>query len=234
MDVRTNDTDMQGANNNNPMKQPVDVESMQKTDPAKSWPDTQRDPNGPKGPHPVVGNEAYNADSGKDIGLFHAPITSINPTTNSTLDSEKGVDNIVKVSKPNRYVNQAEQTFAYPFEETAFGEGFFVPLEAGQTTDSLMAKLDKQIYQFQQMTGECEKDVNGDDVWESVVIQTKKRRDNVIELDSFGKPIVGANQTNRPKLIHSANFITRPVIKGDDLGEGTNAETDGVLVIRVL
>jgi len=232
MDVHTENSNL---GNNNPMQQPVDVDAMQRTDPKKAWPNSEHEFDKP---HAVVADPTPNADSGKDIGLLHAPITSINPTTNTTLKSEKGVDNIVKVSKPNRYVNEpnlAQQyNFDYPFEETEFGEGFFIPLEAGQTTDSLVAKLNKQIYQFQQMTGECEKDENGDDVWESVVIQTKKRKDNVIELDGFGKPIVGANQTNRPKLIHSANFIVKPVIKGDDLGEGNEAETDGVLVIRVL
>jgi hypothetical protein len=226
--------DQQSKNNNNPMEQPVDIKSVQQTDPKDPWGDKN---DGRNAGHLQVQQSNSLSESGKDIGLVHAPITSIHPTSNSTLGSDKAKDNIVKVAKPNRFLNDEhspQYAFEYPFEDTEMGAGFFIPLEAGQTTDALMAKLHKQIYQLQQKTGECEKDEKGDDVWESVVIQTKKRKDDVIQLASDGKPIVGANQTNRPKLIHSINFLLRPVVKGDDMGEGVEAESDGVLAIRVL
>lgn len=228
----------QAEKNNDPVNQPHDVEAMKASDPMKKWPnDKGRDPD--NSPHAMLQSADQLNNSGKDISKVNAPVVSLNPSSGKTLDSEKALDNIKFIDNPNRYQG-SQMNFKYPFDELEMDQGFFVPLEAGQNTDNLIADIQKQIYMFQQQTGECEKDQNGDDVWESVVIQTKKRIDGVIQLEPNGKPVVGANQTNRPKLIHSANFIVRPVVAGDEItytdddSEGEKAETDGALVIRAL
>lgn len=194
--------------------------------------DAWQSPNEAK-PHVALGEGDKLKDSGKDISKVNAPITSINPSSGKTLAGEKSLDNIKIVDKPLRYLGeQANQK--YPLDEIEMDQGFFIPVEQGGTTDALIADLHKHIYNFQQKTGECEKDEKGDDVWESVVIQTKKRKDGVIQLEADGKPIVGANNTNRPKLIHSANFTVRAIVAGEEYAEGEKADTDGALVIRVL
>jgi len=211
-----------GANNPNSEK---DVGSIQATNPSAQ-----------KTMHPQLGNEQdVRKESGKDIGLVNAPIQSIHPTSAAKADSKPQEYDVF--DDANRYLNHDKQVydFAYPFKDMDVGQGFFVPVEANMTTDQLIANLHRDIFTFVQQTSECEKDEKGDDVWESIVIQTKKRTDDgVIQLDGLGKPIVGANQTNRPKLIHSANFMVRAVVKDDELIEGgRKADSDGALVIRV-
>lgn len=207
-----------------------DKGSVQRTDPmGKAHADARATP------HPVVGDQDQFKDSGKDISQVNPPIVSINPSSGKTVDD--GKEQEIKVfDKPNRYLNHVGQKhdFMYPFEDMNIGQGFFIPVAKGSTTDKLMARINHQIAMFRKQTSECEKDENGDDVWESIVIQTKKRKDHVIQLEPDGKPIVGANQTNRPKLIYSANFIARPVVAGDEYAEGQKAEGDGVLVVRVI
>lgn len=219
--------------NNDPMKQPVDKDAVQQTDPKGKPSD-----NPTSVPHQALQNQDQLKESGKDIGLVNAPTVSINPTSGTQLsDNGPDADDIEIIDELNRFLNlddKKQQDFKYPFDKTEIGQGFFVPVEKGNTTDALMGTLHRDINMFREATSECEKDINGDDVWESVVIQTKKRKDNVIQLDGAGKPIVGANQTNRPKLIYSANFIARPVVKDDEISEGQKAESDGVLVIRVV
>ena len=109
----------------------------------------------------------------------------------------------------------------------------FIPVEKGGTTDKLMASIQKMAHQFREAGATSETDENGDQVRESVVIETKKRTDDgLIQLDGAGKPIVGANQTNRYKMIYSSNFTVKPIVKGDEMGNG-KADSDGVLVVRV-
>lgn len=227
------DKSKQGNWNNDPTKQPVNVDAVKNTDPKGKPSDN---PNAVA--HQSLQQQDQFKESGKDIGLVNSPITSINPTSGTQLqDNGPEGDDIEIIDEPNRYLNaddKKQQNFKYPFDKVDIGQGFFVPVEKGNTTDALMGTLHRDIAMFREATGECEKDINGDDVWESVVIQTKKRKDNVIQLDGAGKPIVGANQTNRPKLIYSANFIARAVVKGDEISDGQEAETDGVLVIRVV
>ena len=227
------DKSQQANWNNDPVKQPVDEQAVKDTDPKGKPSDNPKTV-----PHQALQDQEQFKESGKDIGLVNAPIVSLNPTSGNQLqDNAPEADDIEIIDEPNRYLNsddKKQQDFKYPFDKVEIGQGFFVPVEKGNTTDALMGKLHRDINMFREATSECEKDINGDDVWESVVIQTKKRKDDVIQLDGAGKPIVGANQTNRPKLIYSANFIVRPVVKDDEIAEGQKAETDGVLVIRVI
>lgn len=174
-------------------------------------------------------------DSGKDIGLVHSPIVSLHPTSGNNADQQEPKDFKV-FDNPNRYLNHtgARYDFVYPFLDMNIGQGFFVPVQRNSTIDKLIAHLHKAVDAFHKQTSVEEKDENGDDVMESVTILPKKRTpDGVIELDGFGKPIVGANHTNRPKLVHMAQFVIKSAIKDDDIAEGQKAESDGALVIRV-
>lgn len=220
----------QAAWNNNPQEQPVDEEAVKNTDPAG-----QPHGNANAVPHQALGNQ-NDKQGGKDIGLVNAPVVSVNPTSGNQLNTDTPEEDIEIIDEPNRYINSDPRLgdFKYPFEDLDIDQGFFVPVEKGNTTDKLMNDLHRDIATFREQTSECEKDKDGNDVWESVVIQTKKYKDGVLQLDGAGKPIVGANQTNRPKLIYSGNFIARPVVKGDEISEGRKAESDGVLVVRVI
>lgn len=214
---------------------------------AQAWNDANpnnRDSNPRVAQHQALEDKDIRKESGKDIGLVDAPLVSINPTSgNQSLSGDGNKPKDFKIfDHANQRLNASPHShinFAYPFDQMEIDQGFFVPVEKGMTTDKLMDQIHDQINQYREQTAECEKDKEGDDVWESVIIQTKKRTDDgVIQLDSFSKPIVGANQTNRPKLIYAANFIAKPVVKGDnmlDKDKGKEiADSDGVLVIRVL
>lgn len=219
--------------NNNPVNQPVDEDAIKNSDP-KGKP--SGNPNAV--PHKALDQGDKFKNSGKDIGLVNAPVVSLNPTSGDQAEPSNEKDYQI-FDNPNRYLNfkSEQQKFKYPFDKMDVDQGIFIPVEKGDTTDNLVARLHKDIDAFRKQTSEVEKDENGDDVRESVVIETKKRKDDVIQLDGAGKPIVGANQTNRYKLIYSANFIVRPVVKGDalELGEGSpEAESDGALLIRVM
>lgn len=190
--------------------------------------------------HAAVAEPQPFKDSGKDIAQVNPPIQSIHPTSAKqglNTDNNKPAKPEFKIiDRANRYLNHdgVLQDFKYPFNELDVDQGIFIPLPENITTDKLMATLHQQINIYIKQTSECEKDEKGDDVWESVVIQTKKRLDDgVIQLDSYGNPIVGANQTNRPKLIHSSNFVVKAVVKGDEISKGNKASSDGVLVVRV-
>lgn len=221
---------------------PRDEEAIAKTDPNKD----NRNNNPRVAQHQALDDPDTRKQSGKDIGLVDAPLVSINPTSGNqklTGDGKQPKDYKIFDHANQRLNNPAASTyvseFRYPFDKLEIDQGFFVPVTEGTTTDKLMDQVHDQINIYREQTAECEKDKEGNDVWESVVIQTKKRTDDgVIQLDSFNKPIVGANQTNRPKLIYAANFIARPVVKGDNMldeGKGEEiADSDGVLVIRVL
>jgi len=206
-----------GSNNPDSQK---DVGAIQATQPAAQ-----------RTMHPQLGNEQDKLkESGKDIGLVNAPIQSLHPTSVANAPDKSQSYNIFD----NANQLKTAFDFAYPFKDMKIDQGFFVPVEANMTTDQLIANLHRDIFTFVQQTSECEKDEKGDDVWESIVIQTKKRTDDgIIQLDGLGKPIVGANQTNRPKLIHSCNFIVKAIVKDDELTDGRKAESDGALVVRV-
>lgn len=180
-----------------------------------------------------------NKASGRDIGLLGEPLESVNPTSGKQGQKQLKEYKIFDHANQRLNTKSGEYDFAYPFSDLEIDQGFFIPVEEGSTTDALLDKVHDQINTYREQTAECEKDKDGNDVWESVVIQTKKRNaDGTIQLGSDGKPIVGANQTNRPKLIYAANFIARPVVKGDNMLDKDHgeeiADSDGVLVVRTI
>lgn len=180
----------------------------------------------------VAENEPFR-DSGKEIGLIKPPIVSLNPTSNTSADEPEKFE---VFDNANRYLNHTgpKYDFKYPFVDMDIGQGFFVPLNHGQTIDKLINHLHSSINAFHRQTSVEEKDENGDDVWETVTTLPKKRNsDGTIQLSGDGSPIVGANHTNRPKLVHMAQFVIKPAVKDDELAEGRKADSDGALVIRV-
>lgn len=184
--------------------------------------------------HQVMGDGHPYSESGKDIGLVHAPIVSMHPTSGNKGDQPKKEFEVF--GNANRYLRHTgpKHDFAYPFLDMEIGQGFFVPVEANSNIDKLIAHLHKAVNQFHKQTAVQEKNENGDDIMESVTELPKKRLDDgVIQLDGTGKPLVGANHTNRPKLVHMAQFLIRSATKDDEIAEGKKAESDGALVIRV-
>lgn len=173
---------------------------------------------------------------GKEMGLRHAPIVSIHPTSEPQGDQGKiGEHHIIDNAnfKLNHYLPEIGHTeFNYPFEDLVIGQGLFVPVEENSTTDALMAKLYKQVDQYRKQASEIERDEMGDDVMEDVAINQKKRNDDgTVQLDD-DVPRLGIKSGFRPKLI-GPNFVVKAVVKGDEIGENQKADSDGALVIRM-
>lgn len=129
-----------------------------------------------------------------------------------------------------------QQKINYPFEKMKFGQGMFIPVEKGSTTDKLMSKLYKQVDQFRKQYSEVERDEDGDDVMEDVAINKKQRNDDgTVKLDG-DTPRLGIKSGFRPKLLGPSfvvRVVVRVVVKGDKLSENNEAEADGALVIRL-
>lgn len=187
-----------------------------------------------KPPHdnPNAVNHAQLGDSkqqegGKDMGLVKAPIVSMHPTSanQSSKTNFKIIDN-AKV----QLNNQSDVEFKYPFADLKAKQGLFVAVET--TTDALMSKLFKQVDQFRKQNSEVERDENGDDVMEDVVINVKKRNeDGTVQLDG-DKPRLDIKSGFRPKLV-GPMFAVKAVVKGDKISENDTADSDGALIIRL-
>jgi hypothetical protein len=198
----------------------------------KHLPDENKNPN--RVEHQAISDSRPLSESGKDISQINAPIVSIHPSSGNNTEQDK--KEFEAFDNANRFLNHTgpRYDFAYPFLDMDIGQGFFVPVQQNSNIDKLIAHLHRAVDAFHKQTSVEEKDENGDDVMESVTVLPKKRtQDGVIQLDSAGKPIVGANHTNRPKLIHMAQFVIKSAVKDDDLADGRKAEGDGALVIRV-
>ncbi len=190
-----------------------------------------------KDPHPKVLDKDLLRNSGKEVGLVDPNIVSVAPATNKKVnddwkgDKSKGPQ--YKVIDDVSLLIGDDGQEDYSYEKLKIEQAFFVPTKPNNTTDNLLADIHQSINRAKQRYGEIEVDENGDEVWESVLIMFKKRNDDgTIQLED-GKPIVGANQTNRPKYIYTRNFVVKPVIAGQKLADGVEAEGDGVIVIRV-
>lgn len=183
-----------------------------------------------------------NKNTGKETGLIHAPEVSLEPTSQDSADKNNSnwrsqekkfmiIDDANKAStdpdKPDvAYYKQ------YPFLDLELDQGVFIPNRPGLTTDDLMAQLHRDIYRTREFLAEVERDENGDEILECLCVLPKKRNeDGTVQLEG-GKPIVGANFVQRPKLVTSRHFTVRSVVKDYDLGGGKKAPEDGVLVIR--
>lgn len=199
----------------------------------QGWPDAN------KVNHSQVGSTAENQfeDSGKEMGLVKAPIVSMHETSQAQGDITESKKEFKLIDNANYKLNHhipvaSHVQFNYPFEDLVLGQGVFIPVEEGNTTDKLVRAVHKQIDTYRKQASEVERDENGDDVMEDVAINTKKRNeDGTIQLDD-GMPRLSIKSGFRPKLI-GPTFAVKAVVKGDQLAENNEAEGDGVLVIRM-
>jgi len=186
------------------------------------------------GPQPFQG-------SGKDVYKPHvAPIQSINPTSEPQGEIAKwgNEKNHQIIDKPNLELDpgglkNAGGRAKYPFSELEAGQGMYIPVEQNMTTDKLMENLYREVANARMEFSEVERDENGDEIWDVVIVKTrKKNEDGTFQMGAYGKPLEGANQTSKPRLVFSRHFAVKAVVKGDDLGGGTEAPHDGALVVR--
>jgi hypothetical protein len=186
--------------------------------------------------HTLLHPNKQEDEGGREMGLVHAPTVSLNPTSASQSKDEKPEFKMVDKAnfKLSHYMNINGHTqFKYPFEDISPGQGMFIPVPKGRTTDQLMREMYKSIDQYRKQNSEVERDENGDDIMEDVAINTKKRNaDGTVQLDD-GVPRLGISSGFRPRLL-GPNFVVKAVVKGDSLADGGDkANTDGVLVVRM-
>lgn len=138
------------------------------------------------------------------------------------------------VDKVNEDLFTNEYDSRYPFNDLDIGQAIFVPNAKAETTDKTLERMHQVVRKARAFYAEVELDDNGDEVWEQVVIKSRKRNaDGSFVLDAVGKPLESADSVLRPKLIGSRHYIVRPVVKDYDTG-GQKAPEDGVLIIRVI
>lgn len=178
--------------------------------------------------HPAVVSKDILKNSGKEVGLVDPPIVSVAPSSgkkSSKVDVKKLSDVSVLIGD--------DDDEDYPYDELEIEQGFFIPTQPNNTTDALLAEMQKSIENAKQRYGQIEVNREGDEIWEQLTVRTKKRNeDGTIQLEG-GKPILGADFFHRPKYIYTRNFIVKPVVKGEKIGKSAKADGDGVVVIRV-
>lgn len=220
-----------GANQVNPGTKPnVDADAIARE---------QSPHNNPNAVGSALLKPADTQEGGKEMGLVHAPITSLHPTSedqNKKADADKPKPKMISNAniQLNHYLPEAGHVdFEYPFNELKVGDGFFIETET--TTDALMAKLYKQVDQYRKQNSEIERDELGDDYMIDLAINRKKRNDDgTVQLDG-GVPRLGIASGFAPKLV-GPSFVVKAVVKGDKIGsgdDGQEADSDGALVIRM-
>jgi hypothetical protein len=106
------------------------------------------------------------------------------------------------------------------------GQGFFIPLEAPNTMDTLVFSIHRQIMQYKLANSEVELNEDGDEVLENVTIRSRLRNtDGSFKLGPDGLPKISVASVLRNKLI-GPSFMARAVLKGDRIVEGTQEEID--------
>jgi len=142
-----------------------------------------------------------------------------------------------KIAKPNSKLDHSEYTKTvtpkYPFNDLEVGEGLYIPVEPNSTTDKLMEKVYKDVANSRMAFAEVERDENGDEIWDVIIIKTRLRNaDGTFQMGAYGKPLESASQTSKPRLVYARHYAVKAVLKDDDIGEGAKAPNDGVLVVR--
>lgn len=178
---------------------------------------------------------------GRDESQVHAPTVSLHPTSQPQGDAAEAeeeveydiIDGASLKLNSSTVPEQSWVDLKYPFNELEYGQGMFIPVPKGGTTDKLMSDLHKQVDQYRKQNSEVEKDEDGDDVMEDVAINKKMRNeDGTVMLDG-DKPRLGIKSGFRPKLI-GPNFAVKAVVKGDIINDDEQeASSDGALVIRL-
>ena len=102
----------------------------------------------------------------------------------------------------------------HPFYQLEVGQGFFVPADE-ISQHQLMRNLHSQVAHIRQENAAFERDANGDEVWETVVVKTTTRNaDGTPKVQSDGNPIVGADHVLSPILVNPRRFILRRIREG--------------------
>lgn len=177
--------------------------------------------------HGVLHPNEDKQEGGKEMGLVHAPIVSLNPTSEQP---KKDIPEPTMIDNARFNVVSDHVNIDYSFADLIVGQGMFIPVET--TTDALMSKVYKAVDQYRKQASEVARDENGDDIMVDEAINQKKRNeDGTVQLDN-GVPRLGIKSGFVPKLI-GPNFAVKAVVKGDKLSEDIEAEGDGALVIRM-
>lgn len=211
-------------------------------------PGTKPDAAQPKPPHNnpdavehamIKGAGPAEAEGGKDEGQVAAPTVSLYPTSQPQGDADakigehRIIDNASLKLNSTTVPGQMWQELNYPFEEIEVGQGMFIPVEEHSTTDKLMSKVYKQVHQVREQNSEVAKDENGDEILESIAVNQKMRNDDgTVKLDGDKPRLTIGKSGLFPKLL-GPTFAVKAVVKGDEIGEGEEAEADGALVIRL-
>ena len=179
--------------------------------------------------HALIEGAGGKKEGGKDEGLVNPPIVSLNPTSQSQVEAtDKNNYTIVD----NAIFGTMLYSFSYPFQDLKPGQGMFIQVEKGDTTDKLMSRLYKQVAQFREQNSEVDRDQDGDDIMIDMAINKKQRNeDGTVKLDG-DVPRLGISSGFKPKLLGPA-LTVKAIVKGDKLAEGNEAQSDGALVIRV-
>lgn len=187
----------------------------------------------------IKGAGPAEAEGGKDEGQVAAPTVSLYPTSQPQGDAVAEIGEHRIFDKASLKLNsttiheQAWQNLNYPFEEMEVGQGMFIPVEQGSTTDKIMAKVHKQVDQFRKQNSETEKDEMGDEVMENIAVNQKMRNeDGTVKLDGDKPRLTIGKSGFFPKLL-GPTFAVKAVVKGDEIGEDEEADADGALVIRL-
>ena len=144
------------------------------------------------------------------------------------------------VDKP--LLHHRDSEFAYPFADLDVGKGFFVANE--DVKGDNLERMRKLAFQARNHYSIVEHDINGDEVWENVIVRGRQRTGktefdangsvvNEFHRDATGNPVQTASEESRPKRIYSRHFSVRSVDKDEVIGDGDmKADRAGVLVIR--
>lgn len=187
----------------------------------------------------IKGAGPAEAEGGRDESQVAAPTVSLYPTSQPQGDADAEIGEHRIFDKASLKLNsttiheQAWQKLNYPFEDMDVGQGMFIPVEQNGTTDKLMSKVFKQVDQFRKQNSETVKDEVGDEVMENIAVNQKMRNeDGTVKLDGDKPRLTIGKSGFFPKLI-GPTFAVKAVVKGDEIGEGQEAEADGALVIRL-
>ncbi len=106
----------------------------------------------------------------------------------------------------------------YPFHDMKPGEGFFVSDD--DVKGNTLNVMRTEVYNANMHYSVPTHDVNGDEVWENVMIH------------GHNSGVKSVEEKSVPKHVHTRFFSVKPVVKGDVVSGTTKAPADGVVVMR--
>jgi hypothetical protein len=182
--------------------------------------------------------DAFEKDAWNDDERKHPADQELNPDELAEKNRQGAIERRKEQQAKFKIIDNAryelvEDTFLYPFAALAVGQGFHIPLEAGNTMDKLTYATHRQVNDFCFRNSEVELNEDGDEVLENITIRARVRnRDGSFVLDGNGLPKLTASSVSRPRLI-GPRFTVVSVYRDNEIAENVKAEADGVLVIRL-